>query len=1141
MDMLVGREAELRALCDALDEVRVAKAPHATRLVGLWGEHGSGKSMLAGTFVNAAATSCRFTALFCTAVTQHSPYSLCSDLLFASLGSDVVSATTRFRRAVALLRDASGSNQVSDEHLSLLAEVGLEPGGDDADPASADARGTVDGSSRPSTPARGAGATTPSPAPRSASGLSRSAALQDLLCILFTALTPPTAPLLLVIEDAHWMDVESAAVLNRLVSEGRAASLILAVGRRDAEPHLEATLFRSPAAPPIVLGPLADGHMRCVINRCASLALGTTAVAPKLEQQLVDASQGLPGYAIEMVSHLCATEAIRVDGRGGVAVLAEPDSLAGAPPSFERITLARLDALSERALLVVKTLAVVGAPVDVERTLLPLYQLQGDSVTVASLLALVDQELGYFVAVDSSSDGESAGDGVWVRMVDESVRQIVYRSLPRSFRQPLHRAVAAQWTDVTVPSSVSARPTPSNLTLSLSSSASVHTSSVGPEVVGQHLVAAGLAHAARPFFAAAAARCARNGAKVEAGRWTDAFFAAEAESSTPSEREVLVPLLLLRGKVRRARGEAEGAAADFGAALRHCLPTGHDASAFLRHADRLLEAARIDSPLVEVTGGVSSARRVSKRLSVDRLLLFASGSSVSSPTPSSSSLPSSIASSLSSSSSSSSATSSSSTSASSSSSSSSSTISSPVVTSSAVTRVWLADSPTHDLAMVGTTATTFLASVMCLSALKAARVSHDVPVATTQATRRVLADMLGCVGADAASDEQLLPFLLDVQLFFAWRSGDRALAAAALAASATAHPVVGSRRRATRQLGALCAHSTYLDGLFVQWPRLEVAWSAGYCDSGHDAAAAIVSAMVAGVDHGTAENFLFRQALAALDAANFSVALDALHRARLLARTREHAAHTEVAQRLLALTLLRSGEVAAAASADDAAVEEGALSGSVAARAHHRVRRLGAAWYSVSAGLVPGTPAAPAAIADVVAAAAALATLSMDLLAVPTLELLADVAIDLLLRRPGRAADARTLLAQVAAAISSIVARRQTQRLGVATLQPTLAYLAGWQEVASSVAGGLSGRRALTTGTTLWTSGLVAAGCRWPPPSPGAAVSADPVSLPFHLGRLRASLGHHPSLRSMGAFGWIPQQALADEYGVEWTVEEMKK
>jgi hypothetical protein len=133
-------------------------------------------------------------------------------------------------------------------------------------------------------------------------------------------------------------------------------------------------------------------------------------------------------------------------------------------------------------------------------------------------------------------------------------------------------------------------------------------------------------------------------------------------------------------------------------------------------------------------------------------------------------------------------------------------------------------------------------------------------------------------------------------------------------------------------------------------------------------------------------------------------------------------------------------------------------------------------------------------------------------------------------------------------AVSSIADRRRAQRLGLATLLPTQSYLAGWLAVAEEVAGcavvqeGARGSAAsslsLAAGVPAWSSGLSRAGASWPLP-PTSSLPDDPVSLPFHLGRLRASLGHHTSIRRMGAFGWIPQRALADVWGVEWTPEEM--
>ncbi|WP_019143722.1 helix-turn-helix transcriptional regulator [Aeromicrobium massiliense] len=153
------------------------------------------------------------------------------------------------------------------------------------------------------------------------------------------------APVLLVVEDAHWADASTRHLLGYVLARRRSDRLRLVVSfrsddldRRHPLRPLLAEWVRLPGVRRLDLSPLPDHDVDALLRTRASSALGARDV-----DEIVRRAAGNAFYAEELLA------AGRVDG-------AVPESLAD-------LVLVRLDELDDTTRRVVRTLACAGSPV----------------------------------------------------------------------------------------------------------------------------------------------------------------------------------------------------------------------------------------------------------------------------------------------------------------------------------------------------------------------------------------------------------------------------------------------------------------------------------------------------------------------------------------------------------------------------------------------------------------------------------------------------------------------------------------------------------------------------------------------------------------------------------------------------------
>ncbi|HYY78267.1 MAG TPA: tetratricopeptide repeat protein, partial [Actinomycetes bacterium] len=162
-------------------------------------------------------------------------------------------------------------------------------------------------------------------------------------------------PLLLALEDCHWIDPASQGLLEFLAHHLADQPVLLLVVARGttAGPSPLAPLSELPHGTEVRLAELAEADAQRLVELRLRQRYGAdAAVAPEVVHRLTDRGEGNPFYLEELVSYL--------HGRGvdprGVRSLAALDL----PEGLQRLVMARIDQLSEGEKATIKVASVIG-------------------------------------------------------------------------------------------------------------------------------------------------------------------------------------------------------------------------------------------------------------------------------------------------------------------------------------------------------------------------------------------------------------------------------------------------------------------------------------------------------------------------------------------------------------------------------------------------------------------------------------------------------------------------------------------------------------------------------------------------------------------------------------------------------------
>jgi class 3 adenylate cyclase/tetratricopeptide (TPR) repeat protein len=217
----------------------------------------------------------------------------------------------------------------------------------------------------------------------------------------------------LLIEDAHWIDGVSEDLIDTIIESGQTNLLILATRRPVYTPRF----VGKPRVRTVALKPFGADDIRLL----AETRLGVAALPEPLIQEVTERAGGNPLFGEEILRFLIDKGALRVeDGKADFEALSGETDL---PMTMQGLLTARTDALSPEDRALVEAAAVIGRRFD--PGLLALVMGRSDDIG-AALLRLQDQELIYREANSSNYVFKHVmlRDSVYQRLLHSRLREL---------------------------------------------------------------------------------------------------------------------------------------------------------------------------------------------------------------------------------------------------------------------------------------------------------------------------------------------------------------------------------------------------------------------------------------------------------------------------------------------------------------------------------------------------------------------------------------------------------------------------------------------------------------------------------------------------------------------------------------------
>ena len=229
------------------------------------------------------------------------------------------------------------------------------------------------------------------------------------------------SPVVLLIEDLHWVDSASEEVLSKIIGGETKLRLLLLHSRR---PEYPPGWLERPTLVKLYLEPLPAGDIRRLIQT----RLGAEGLPEALARQLIERAEGNAFFAEEIVSFLIERGLLRANaGR----VEFEANSVTAAlPASVQSLLTARVDwlALQDRALL--QAAAVIGRRFD-----------PGLLAAVMDGGGDIEARLAAMQALDLVHAEPNSGDYSFKHAL---ARHALYQSLLTGPREALHLKIAEE-------------------------------------------------------------------------------------------------------------------------------------------------------------------------------------------------------------------------------------------------------------------------------------------------------------------------------------------------------------------------------------------------------------------------------------------------------------------------------------------------------------------------------------------------------------------------------------------------------------------------------------------------------------------------------------------------------------------------
>jgi class 3 adenylate cyclase len=254
----------------------------------------------------------------------------------------------------------------------------------------------------------------------------RAGRTRDLLLSLLVDATVP-ADTLLVLEDTHWFDSASWALLLRVVNETPGLRMLVTSRPTEADSPRSVAALGIAETAHLRLGPISASETAAI----AAAALGSDDLGPALAQWIHARAEGHPFFAEELALALRDNGLVRVEPER--ATLVDPqraDELL--PDTVQGVIVSRFDALDPDAQTVLRVASVLGREFARRDLVGALARVAGDVDLEHSLRSL---------AAAGMLGAGSRGDASTHRFKHAITRDVIYEAMLYAQRRRLHGAV----------------------------------------------------------------------------------------------------------------------------------------------------------------------------------------------------------------------------------------------------------------------------------------------------------------------------------------------------------------------------------------------------------------------------------------------------------------------------------------------------------------------------------------------------------------------------------------------------------------------------------------------------------------------------------------------------------------------------
>ncbi len=235
-----------------------------------------------------------------------------------------------------------------------------------------------------------------------------------------------SGPVLLVLEDCHWIDALSKALLEEVARSVDRMGVLVVVLSRAAERELLAGPGGLANAAEVRLEPLRSHDAEDLARAKLHAAGRELDELPPAVRDAIERAEGNPFFLEELIA-LLLERGIDLEDPAAFARAAVPDTLYG-------VVMARIDQLAERDNSVLKVASVVGRAFHAQWVWSSAPELGGEPAVRSSLGGLIHAEL--IARAAKVADLEHLFRHV-------TTRDVAYDSLPFALRRDLHERVAA--------------------------------------------------------------------------------------------------------------------------------------------------------------------------------------------------------------------------------------------------------------------------------------------------------------------------------------------------------------------------------------------------------------------------------------------------------------------------------------------------------------------------------------------------------------------------------------------------------------------------------------------------------------------------------------------------------------------------